>query len=136
VGSVRVRTTHARDSPVRLSLFLYDSAFASCFSVETTKTQKKKRLVCSCCVRCRDLISVRKTDSLLRLQLTGDFIVLALHPEAEPTRRQDLRWDKEVCLFVCFLFLCCSCCYTVSRMFCRSYRLGDSEEVCLSVCLS
>jgi hypothetical protein len=50
-------TAHESDTPVRLSLCLYDSAFASCFSIETKKTQKKNRLVCCCRVRCRDLIS-------------------------------------------------------------------------------
>ncbi len=102
-GEQRQGSNSARDTAVRLSLCLYDSAFASCFSIETKKTQKKKkkkkRLVCCCCVCCRDLIACGGRTHSCGLQLTGDFIGLVLDPEAEPTRRDDLLWDKEVCLF-------------------------------------
>lgn len=78
--------------------------------------------------------SVRRTDSLLRLQLTGDFIVLLLDPEAEPTRREDLRWDKEVCLFcVPLLLLLLHCVENVLQEL-QTRGLSGGLSVCLSVC--
>ncbi len=134
-GGQRQDSNNARKRyPVRLSLCLYDICVLLQYRDEEDAEEEEEEISLLLLFALQGSHRVRRTDSLLRLQLTGDFIVLVLDPEAEPTRREDLRWDKEVCLLV--FYLCSS--VAPDAALCRECFAGVIDQGTLRrfVCLS